>query len=166
MASSDMHARCGVTAIITDGHGRLLLIRSRKPGRGWELPGGKINSGELWRAALTREVREETGLDLVICQDPPRVLDGIPADGATWTSVIILARGHAFGEPVAGDDAKEARWFRADEIAALSLSEFASTKEIRYWVYSHSDTAALAAALDAPTMSKTTAALERLGKAP
>lgn len=44
--------------------GRVLLLRN---GRGeWDLPGGRPDPGEGRRAALLREVREETGLDVEV----------------------------------------------------------------------------------------------------
>jgi ADP-ribose pyrophosphatase YjhB (NUDIX family) len=52
-----------VAAIIRDGAGRILLIR-RGDGRGWSLPGGIMEPGELLADSLVREVREETGLDV------------------------------------------------------------------------------------------------------
>lgn len=53
----------GVGALATDGVGRLLLVR--EDGR-WLLPGGEVEPGETRRAALAREVREETGLDVSV----------------------------------------------------------------------------------------------------
>ena len=45
--------------------GRLLLVR-RRPGRSgagrWAVPGGRVEPGEPVRAAVVRELREETGL--------------------------------------------------------------------------------------------------------
>lgn len=136
------YARCCVAALVFDPADRLLLIRSRKPGRGWELPGGKVNAGELWRDALRREVREEAGLEIVLSTDAPRVLDGQPVQGAAFTSIILIARARAEGEPVAGDDAAEARWFAIEEIPLDELSTFASTAEVRYLVAIKAEAAA------------------------
>lgn len=53
-----------VQAVITSEQGVLLAVRQEL--RGWELPGGSPLPGESREAALTREVREETGLDVAI----------------------------------------------------------------------------------------------------
>ncbi|MGW7312737.1 methyltransferase, FxLD system [Streptomyces sp. NPDC054865] len=50
----------GASAVITDASGRVLLGRST---RGmWELPAGRIDSGESAPAAAVRELQEESGL--------------------------------------------------------------------------------------------------------
>ena len=47
--------------------GRLLMVRrANEPGGGrWSLPGGRVESGESIVAAVVRELREETGLEVV-----------------------------------------------------------------------------------------------------
>ncbi|MGV9654473.1 bifunctional class I SAM-dependent methyltransferase/NUDIX hydrolase [Streptomyces sp. NPDC003554] len=50
----------GAAVVVTDAFGRVLLGRST---RGmWELPGGRIETGEAAPAAAVRELNEETGL--------------------------------------------------------------------------------------------------------
>jgi 8-oxo-dGTP diphosphatase len=53
-----------VQAVVHDGDRVLLAVRSDL--RGWELPGGNVHPGEALEDGLRREVREETGLDVVV----------------------------------------------------------------------------------------------------
>ena len=57
--------RPGVSAVILDGEGRVLLQQRTDNGR-WGLPGGAVEFGESILAALHREVREETGLTIEV----------------------------------------------------------------------------------------------------
>ncbi len=51
-----------VNCLIPYLHGFVML---QKPRRGWwVLPGGKVESGELWHTAAKREAEEETGLTI------------------------------------------------------------------------------------------------------
>ena len=58
-----------VAALCRDEEGRILLAQ-RRPDQamplGWELPGGKIESGEAPVGALERELREELGVGATI----------------------------------------------------------------------------------------------------
>ena len=53
-----------VAALVTNEKGEILLVNS--PWRGWEYPGGVIESGETFQEALKREVREEAGVEIEI----------------------------------------------------------------------------------------------------
>jgi mutator protein MutT len=62
--------RLAVRAVIHDEAGQCLLLRRSAINKGfggyWEWPGGKADPGEDFDAALHREVREETGLEIEI----------------------------------------------------------------------------------------------------
>jgi ADP-ribose pyrophosphatase YjhB (NUDIX family) len=55
------HLRPSVSAIVTNGDGRILLQRRSDNGL-WGLPGGSVEIGESVSTAIVREVQEETGL--------------------------------------------------------------------------------------------------------
>ncbi len=58
----------GVSAIIFDAQERVLLIqRGTPPAQGfWHVPGGKLEAGESLIEGIHREVKEETGLEVII----------------------------------------------------------------------------------------------------
>jgi len=102
------------------GQEEVLLIRRGKPPRTgeWSLPGGRIEPGERAVDAALRELREETGVEagLVGLVD---VVDGLFPQAGLHYVLIDYAAVWRSGEPVAGDDAAEARFVPVAEIAAL-----------------------------------------------
>ena len=110
-------------AIISDSGGRLLLIRrGHEPGLGlWSVPGGRIEPGETDEQAVIREVREETGLSVVV----GRLVGSVrrPAPGGAVFDISDYAATAAEGTLTAGDDADEARWVDRAEMATLPLTD-------------------------------------------
>ncbi len=115
--------RPSVSAIVL--HDGRLLLQQRADNRRWGLPGGAVEVGETVSAAIVREVREETGLDvgvdrLVGVYSDPRVQVVRYPDGRVWHYVNLcfactLAGGTtcaAPGETLAVD------WFAPDALPA------------------------------------------------
>lgn len=86
----------------------LLIRRGRAPRLGeWSIPGGKVEWGEPLAAAALRELREETGVEAE--------LGGLIAvyeiiEAGFHYVLIDYAADWRGGEPVAADDADEARF--------------------------------------------------------
>ncbi|MBC6453504.1 MAG: NUDIX domain-containing protein [Hormoscilla sp. SP5CHS1] len=53
-----------VGALVVNGSGRVLIVKTTKWRGTWGVPGGKVEWGETLEAALKREFREEVGLEL------------------------------------------------------------------------------------------------------
>jgi ADP-ribose pyrophosphatase YjhB (NUDIX family) len=102
--------------MLLERDGRVLLARRGiEPRIGhWDLPGGFVEESEPAAAAVRRELREETGLDL----ESARLhrIDIEPYGDRFVFSVTF--RVTASGEPVADDDVAELRWFAPDELPA------------------------------------------------
>jgi len=118
-----------VGAVVFDGDRVLLVQRGQEPLKGdWSLPGGAVEIGETLETALTREVREETSLDIVV-GPVVEVLDSIRHDAggrAEYHYVIIdyLCRVRR-GTPTAaagGTDAADVRWVRVAELDRYRLT--------------------------------------------
>src|SRR5665213_2540626 len=117
----------GVSVLVRDG-GRVLLVkRVRSPLKGyWSLTGGHVEGGETLRQAATREVREETGLAVHDLRqiDVAEIISEGAAGGAPYHFVLVVFAGRAGpADPVAGDDAAEARWVRQDELNGLKMTD-------------------------------------------
>jgi 8-oxo-dGTP diphosphatase len=113
-----------VGAVVFDAGGRVLLVRrGRPPGAGtWSLPGGRVDSGEALGAAVTREVREETGLDVDVVRELEAV--EVAREGYRYRIHEHLCRVRDEKQELrAGDDAADARWATLDELPALGVRD-------------------------------------------
>lgn len=105
----------GAIGLITDGQGRLLLVRPTYR-RGWLPTGGFLGRGETATEALRREVEEELGLQMGF-EEPHRVYLDVRRQGVTFISVGVLPAGQ---EPrLRGPELSDLRWFGLDEIPSL-----------------------------------------------
>ncbi|WP_332676682.1 NUDIX hydrolase [Brevundimonas sp.] len=97
----------------------LLIRRGTPPRQGeWSLPGGRIEPGERLVDAALRELREETGVEAEIT-GLIDVVDGVFAEAGRHYVLIDYAARWVSGEPVAGDDATDARFVPLDQVEAL-----------------------------------------------
>ena len=108
--------------MVVDSDRLLLVRRGRGPAQGtWSVPGGGVERGETLAEAVTRELREETGLEGVC----GRLLGWAERIGPDEHHVILDFEVTVVdrGEPVAGDDAAEACWVDVADVAEMNLVE-------------------------------------------
>ena len=103
-------------AVVLDERRRVLLVRRAiEPYRGqWALPAGYQEIDETPTAAVVREVREETGLEIevVVLLD----LLFVPADLRKPANVAVFLCRPLGGALRSGDDVLEAEWFELDAL--------------------------------------------------
>jgi len=120
----------GVGVVVWKGGHVLLIQRGKEPMRGsWSIPGGAHDLGETVREAAVREVREETGVEIVLGPIID-VIDTVRRDAddriRTHYTLVDFAATWVSGEPVAGDDAMHAEFVPYEEaLARLTWSETA-----------------------------------------
>jgi 8-oxo-dGTP diphosphatase len=108
------HPRFAVTAgvVIIDARGRVLLLKHRfRPGMGWGIPGGFLETGEQPAEALRRELREEVGLEV----ENLKLLTTRAFKKPRQVEIVFTAR--AVGDPdQLGFEIQKADWFSPDEL--------------------------------------------------
>ena len=122
----DLRPTPAVGIVCIRGEEVLLIRRGTPPKQGeWSIPGGRIEPGERAKDAALRELKEETGVDAAI-EGLIDVVDAVfqnrAGDLITRHYVLIdyVAKWRS-GEPVAGDDAAEARFFHQSALGSLEL---------------------------------------------
>jgi 8-oxo-dGTP diphosphatase len=102
-------------------NGKVLLVRrARSPAKGfYSLPGGRVEFGESLHQALSREIDEETGLEIEITglAGWREVLPA--AAGAGHYLIMSFAARWVAREPVLNDELDDYRWIAPDVLAGL-----------------------------------------------
>jgi 8-oxo-dGTP diphosphatase len=100
--------------IIIQIEDRIVLIERRNQPFGWALPGGFVDYGESFEDAATREAQEETGLTVNNLRQFRAYSDPDRDPRQHNISMVFIAE--ASGEPMAGDDAKNAQLFHLENL--------------------------------------------------
>ena len=87
------HVGIGVILVNPEGH---ILIGKREGSHApfWSIPGGYLEPGETFETAAIREVKEETGLDIVnpVVVGVSNNLETYREEGVHMVSVFLLAK--------------------------------------------------------------------------
>jgi ADP-ribose pyrophosphatase YjhB (NUDIX family) len=108
-----------VAGVVTDDHGRALMIQRRDNER-WEPPGGVLETDEGITDGLKREVREETGLDVEAV-----ALTGVYKNMARGIIALVFRCKITGGHLAANDEAAAFRWASETDIRLLATEAYA-----------------------------------------
>jgi ADP-ribose pyrophosphatase YjhB (NUDIX family) len=117
------------SALVIDDGRVLLARRAGDPGAGlWDLLGGFVEEGEDPLAALRREIREETSLEI----DPLQFLGGYPdryGESGNYTLNLYWTARVTGGELELDDELATVAWFAPEDLPEPSEFAFRNTVE-------------------------------------
>ncbi len=113
-----------VGALIHDGVGKILMVRTRKWSDKWGIPGGKIERGEASEDALRREIMEETALGIsdirfVMVQDCIDSPEFFRPEHFLLLNYLAKSDSH---EVTLNDEAEEFAWITMEDAFKLDLN--------------------------------------------
>jgi ADP-ribose pyrophosphatase YjhB (NUDIX family) len=113
------------TAVVTDQHDRIVLIK-RRDNDLWALPGGGMELGESIVDAAVREVKEETGLDIEVAgligvyTNPRHVMAYTDGEVRQQFSLCFTTR-LIGGDLLVDSESTDIAWTAAQDIPALNM---------------------------------------------
>jgi ADP-ribose pyrophosphatase YjhB (NUDIX family) len=120
------HPVVTVGALIFNQRGLVLVVRTHKWSNLWGIPGGKVKFGETSVAALRRELKEETNLDVseiefVLVQDCIHSPEFYRDAHFVLLNYSCRCLGHA--EVRLNDEAIDFRWVETKEALGMELNQ-------------------------------------------
>ncbi|MFP3883540.1 MAG: NUDIX hydrolase [Actinomycetota bacterium] len=114
--SADVHHTVGAFAVVFDSIDRVLVSHRRDLDL-WNLPGGRVQVDELPDAAVVREVKEETGLDVEAIR-----LTGVYGRNDGQADIVFTFECQVVGgKLVATDEADRHEWFEVDHLPVNTI---------------------------------------------
>ena len=119
----DMRYGLTVRGIIKNDNDEILIVKRHPKSRTdpgmWELPGGKVESGEFFVDALVREIKEETNLDVKVGD----FCEAIQNDYMHKRTVqIMMYLKDITGEVKISDEHTDWMWASLEKIKSLEIS--------------------------------------------
>ena len=113
------HLDVAVGVIVNQQNQILVALRDKHSPQGdlWEFPGGKREAGETWLQALSRELKEEIGIEVI---QAAFFLELFHQYEKYSVSLNVWRVSEYAGEPH-GAEGQPLRWVSVDELAGLRL---------------------------------------------
>jgi 8-oxo-dGTP diphosphatase len=108
-----------VLCLIQDGNRLLLQNRIKEDWKGYTFPGGHVEPGESFVDAVIREMKEETGLDII----NPKLagIKQFPIEGGRY--IVLLFKATEFSGTVSSSEEGEMEWINADKLSEVNVVE-------------------------------------------
>ncbi len=108
-----------VLCLLQDGKMLLLQNRVKDDWKGYTFPGGHVEPGESFVDAVKREMKEETGLDIL----NPRLvgIKQFPIEKGRY--IVLLFKATEFTGTVVSSDEGEMEWIDIDKLADVNVVE-------------------------------------------
>ena len=104
-----------VLCLITDGDRMLLQNRVKKDWRGYTLPGGHVEPGESFVDAGKREMKEETGLEIL----HPRLVGVKQFPIREGRYVVLLFKTEEFSGEVISSEEGKMEWIGKEQLGSI-----------------------------------------------
>lgn len=119
MGHSTENVELTVLCLIQDGKRILLQNRIKEDWKGYTFPGGHVEPGESFVDAVVREMKEETGLDIIRPQ-----LVGIkqfPIEKGRY--IVLLFKTTEFSGSVVSSEEGEMEWINIEDLPHVNVVE-------------------------------------------
>jgi ADP-ribose pyrophosphatase YjhB (NUDIX family) len=115
-----------VSAVVFCKYDRKLLLQKRADNLKWSLPGGQIEPGENVEEAIKREVKEETGLDIIVKKligvysNPNHIIAYADGEIRQQFSICFLCE-IVDGNLAVSEESTDVKFFSQDELDQISI---------------------------------------------
>ena len=101
---------CGALVLYKDGYKTELLILKHRLGGHWSFPKGHVEDNETERETARREVFEETGIKIAICEDFREKVSYSPKPGVRKDVVYFLGCAENKTTNIQVEEVSEIKW--------------------------------------------------------
>ncbi len=100
------------------GNTELLLIKNQNGGH-WSFPKGHVEAGETEEETAVREIKEETGIDVILDTSFRRVITYLPKKEVTKDVVYFLAKATSYDYVPQEEEIAKIKWVEINHAATM-----------------------------------------------
>ncbi len=108
-----------VLCLIQDGNRVLLQNRVKEDWKGYTFPGGHVETGESFVDAVIREMKEETGLEII----KPRLVGIKQFPITNGRYIVLLFKATEFNGTLTSSDEGEMEWIDIENLTKINAVE-------------------------------------------